>query len=78
MIDLNVIVVTILSGFVIAFILNKTQRNKVMIEMYTVWVGGVEAVCYPVDMETARHIAEKYWEEGYDDVHICIARNVYD
>ena len=44
-----------------------------MMEIYTVWVGGVEAVCYPVDLERAKAIAESLYAEGYDDVHICLA-----
>lgn len=47
-------------------------------EIYTVWVGGTEVVCYPVSMEEAQHIADRYWAKGYDDVAICLATNVYD
>ena len=49
-----------------------------MDKLYTVWVGGAEVVCYPVDIQRARDIADRYYAEGYDDVHICLAETVYD
>lgn len=49
-----------------------------MMEIYIVWVGGVPANCYPVSMRDAQHIADSYFKEGYQDVHICLAEVVYD
>jgi|TARA_A200000159_G_C7286477_1_gene323801 hypothetical protein len=49
-----------------------------MMEIYTVWVGGVPANCYPVSLREAQQIADSYFEEGYQDVHICMSENVYD
>ena len=37
---------------------------------YTVWVGGVEVNDYYLTKSEAQEVAQKYINEGYDDVSI--------
>jgi len=39
-------------------------------DMYTVWVGGTEVTDWALDLREAQEIAEKYRDDGYDDVAV--------
>lgn len=43
-----------------------------MNEIYTVWVGGVEATDHYLTKEKAHRLADKYKQDGYEDVQIEI------
>lgn len=41
-----------------------------MIDLYTVWVGGIEVNDYYLSYEEAEDLAQEYIDDGYDDVVI--------
>ena len=48
----------------------KRKSDELEKKRFTVWVGGVEALTYYVDLESAREVAQTLKDAGYDDVSI--------
>lgn len=46
----------------------RTENGVVMVQAYTVWVGGVEVNDYLLDKDNAEQLANQYKQDGYDDV----------
>jgi len=47
-----------------------TKPMEDHMEIYTVWVGGIEATDYLVNYQQANEILKSYLDDGYTDIKI--------
>lgn len=51
-------------------IMNYVNKKNIMVDRYTVWVGGIEVNDCLMPKEEAVELANLYRKKGYKDVHI--------
>ena len=50
--------------------MNYANKKNIMVDKYTVWVGGIEVNDTFMPKEEAEELANSYRKQGYRDVHV--------